>query len=110
VGIDEIKRRNDLCEVVIEHGIQLKRKGKYYFGICPFHQERNPSFTVSRDAGLFRCFGCGAGGDVIGFVARLHGVSFPSALRILADRAGVRIEALMEPPPVNQQATNGGRP
>ena len=95
-GIDEIKRRNDLAEVVTEHGIELKRRGKTLFGLCPFHQEKTGSFSVSREAGLFHCFGCGAGGDVIGFVVRFHQLSFPEALRRLADRAGLELETLME--------------
>ena len=95
-GIDEIKRRNDLAEVVTEHGIELKKRGRTLFGLCPFHQEKTASFGVSREAGLFHCFGCGAGGDVIGFVVRFHQVSFPEALKRLADRAGLEIERLME--------------
>ena len=95
-GIDEIKRRNDLAEVVTEHGIELKRRGKTLFGLCPFHQEKTASFAVSREAGLFHCFGCGVGGDVIGFVVRFHQVSFPEALKRLADRAGLELEKLME--------------
>jgi|WetSurMetagenome_2_1015567.scaffolds.fasta_scaffold79013_2 DNA primase len=95
-GIDEIKRRNDLAEVVTEHGIELKKRGKTLFGLCPFHQEKTGSFAVSREAGLFHCFGCGAGGDVIGFVVRFHQVSFPEALKRLADRAGLELEKLME--------------
>ena len=95
-GIDEIKRRNDLAEVVTEHGIELKRRGKTLFGLCPFHQEKTGSFSVTREVGLFHCFGCGAGGDVIGFVVRFHQVAFPEALKRLADRAGLDIEKLME--------------
>jgi DNA primase len=95
-GIDEIKRRNDLAEVVTEHGIELKKRGRTLFGLCPFHQEKTASFGVSREAGLFHCFGCGAGGDVIGFVVRFHQVSFPEALKRLADRAGLELEGLME--------------
>ena len=95
-GIDEIKRRNDLAEVVTEHGIELKRRGKTLFGLCPFHQEKTPSFNVSREAGLFHCFGCGAGGDVIGFVVRFRQVSFPEALKRLTDRAGLELDRLME--------------
>jgi DNA primase len=95
-GIDEIKRRNDLAEVVTEHGIELKRRGKTLFGLCPFHPEKTGSFAVSREAGLFHCFGCGAGGDVIGFVVRFHQLSFPEALKRLTDRAGLELEGLME--------------
>ena len=95
-GIDEIKRRNDLAEVVTEHGIELRRRGRTLFGLCPFHQEKTASFGVSREAGLFHCFGCGVGGDVIGFVVRLHHVSFREALDRLAERAGMSLESLME--------------
>jgi DNA primase len=95
-GIDEIKRRNDLAEVVTEHGIELKKRGRTLFGLCPFHEEKTASFGVSREAGLFHCFGCGAGGDVIGFVLRFHQLSFPEALKRLADRAGLDLEKLME--------------
>jgi DNA primase len=95
-GIDEIKRRNDLCEVAIEHGIELKRRGQTYFGLCPFHEEKTASFAVSKEAGLFHCFGCGVGGDVIGFVARLRRIGFPEALERLARRAGIDLGAWSE--------------
>ena len=107
VGIDEIKRRNDLAEVVSEHGIELRRRGKAYYGLCPFHGEKSPSFAVSRDSGLFHCFGCGAAGDVIGFVVKFQRVSFPEALRRLAARAGVEFERLPAEP---SDAVSGGRP
>ena len=66
--LDAIKRQNDLAEVVREQGIALRRRGRTYFGLCPFHGEQTASFAVSREAGLFHCFGCGAGGDVIRFI------------------------------------------
>ncbi len=91
-GIDEIKRRNDLSEVVSEHGIELKRRGRTLFGLCPFHQEQTASFGVSREAGLFHCFGCGAGGDVIVFVCRLERIGFREAIERLAARAGIVLE------------------
>ena len=90
--LDAIKRGNDLAEVVREHGVALRRRGRSYFGLCPFHAERTPSFGVSREAGLFHCFGCGAGGDVIRFVERIEQLSFREAVRRLAARAGVRLE------------------
>jgi DNA primase len=103
-GIDEIKRRNDLAEVVTEHGIELKKRGRTLFGLCPFHEEKTASLGVSREAGLFHCFGCGAGGDVIGFVVRFHQLSFPEALERLADRAGLELEKLMETDEGRRQA------
>lgn len=87
--LDAIKRQNDLADVVREHGIVLRRRGRTYFGLCPFHREQTASFAVSRDAGLFHCFGCGIGGDVIRFVERTEQVSFPEAVRRLARRAGL---------------------
>ena len=98
-GIDEIKRRNDLAEVVTEHGIELKKRGRTLFGLCPFHQEKTASFAVSREAGLFHCFGCGVGGDVIGFVGRFHRISFKEALEKLALRAGVSLDAFRDERP-----------
>jgi hypothetical protein len=95
-AIDEIKQRNDIAEVAMEHGIELKKRGRTLFGLCPFHEEKTPSFTVNRELGLFHCFGCGVGGDVIGFVVRFHGVTFREAMRRLAVRAGVELEPLME--------------
>ena len=90
--LDAIKQSTDLYEVVTEQGITLRRRGRTYFGICPFHAEQTASFAVSRDAGLFHCFGCGAGGDVIRFVERTQQVSFPEAVRRLARRAGLPID------------------
>lgn len=87
--LDALKRATDLVAVVREQGIALTRRGRTYFGLCPFHQEQTASFAVSRDAGLFHCFGCGAGGDVIRFVERTQQVSFPEAVRRLARRAGL---------------------
>ena len=95
-GIDEIKRRNDLAEVVSEHGIELRRRGRTLFGLCPFHEEKTASLAISREAGLFHCFGCGVSGDVVGFLVKFQKVSFPEALRRLAVRAGMNLESLME--------------
>lgn len=87
--LDALKRETDLVAVVREQGIALKRRGRTYFGLCPFHREQTASFAVSREAGLFHCFGCGAGGDVIRFVERTQQVSFPEAVRRLTRRAGL---------------------
>ena len=90
-AIAQVKTANDLWEVVREQGIVLTRRGRTYFGLCPFHREQTASFAVSREAGLYHCFGCGAGGDVIRFVERTQQVSFPEAVRRLARRAGLPI-------------------
>jgi DNA primase len=99
--IDRVKRRNDLAEVVREHGIELKRRGRTLFGLCAFHAEKTASFGVSREAGLFHCFGCGASGDVIAFVCRFEQVSFREAVERLAKRAGIVLE---------EHAETAGRP
>jgi len=94
--IDAIKARVDLATIVAERGIKLQRKGQHLFALCPFHQERTPSFVVTPHRGLFHCFGCGIGGDAIGFLVRYDRVSFPEAVRLLAARAGVDLEAFEE--------------
>jgi DNA primase len=89
-----VKAHNDLVAVVRGHGIELRRRGRSYFGRCPFHTEQIPSFAVSREAGLYHCFGCGAGGDVIRFIERVEQVPFREAVRRLAERAGLAIDDL----------------
>jgi DNA primase len=86
-----VRGRTDIVELVSAY-VTLRKQGRRYVGLCPFHSEKTPSFTVDRDRGLFYCFGCGAGGDVFEFVMRVHGLSFPEALRELARRAGVQLE------------------
>jgi DNA primase len=88
---DEIRRRINILDVVSAH-VTLKRAGRRYTGLCPFHSEKTPSFTVNPELGFFYCFGCHAGGDVFDFVMRMSGVGFPDALAELAGRAGVRLE------------------
>ncbi len=92
---DQIKRKIldgiDLLSIVSEH-VALKRSGSRWVGLCPFHAEKTPSFTVRPEHGVFKCFGCGKGGDVFSFVEFRENVSFIEAMRILADRAGVEIE------------------
>lgn len=92
---DEIRRRINILDVVSAH-VTLKRSGRRYTGLCPFHSEKTPSFTVNPELGFFYCFGCHAGGDVFDFVMRMGGVAFPDALADLADRAGVRLERTPE--------------
>jgi len=94
--LDALKRETDLVAIVREQGIALTRRGRTYFGRCPFHREQTASFAVSRDAGLFHCFGCGAGGDVIRFVERTQQVSFPEAVRHLARRVGLTLADVAE--------------
>jgi hypothetical protein len=99
-GIEHIKQANELSSVVAERGVELKRKGKQLVARCPFHRdEKTPSLTLTPSKGLFHCFGCGAAGDVIGFVTKHDKVSFGRALETLAKRAGLQLEKLMEERP-----------
>jgi len=93
--IEEVQRANDIVEVVSSY-VPLKRAGKDYKACCPFHREKTPSFTVSPSKQIFKCFGCGAGGSVFQFVMARESVTFPEAVRLLADRAGIRIEESRE--------------
>lgn len=86
----EIRNRVSLVDVVSQH-VALKQRGERYTGLCPFHQEKTPSFTVHATRGFFKCFGCGKAGDVFTFVMLTENVEFGDALRLLADRAGVTL-------------------
>lgn len=88
--IEEVRNRTDIVQVISSY-VNLQRKGKNYLGLCPFHAEKTPSFTVSPDKGIFYCFGCQAGGSVFNFLMLREGLSFPEVLRTLAERAGVTI-------------------
>jgi DNA primase len=90
--IDRIKSQIDIAAVIAERGIKLKRVGRTLFGLCPFHEEKTPSLAISSHRGLFHCFGCNVGGDVIGFVIRFDRVSFLAAVRLLAERAHVTLD------------------
>ncbi len=98
-GIERIKSANELSAVIAERGIEVKKKGRVVVSRCPFHQEKTASFTVTPSKGLYHCFGCGAAGDVIGFVTKHDKLSFRGALDLLARRAGLDLEQLMEERP-----------
>ncbi|MCE7700168.1 MAG: DNA primase [Methanobacterium paludis] len=86
--IEEIRKSLDIVEVIGEY-VQLKKQGRSYTGLCPFHSEHTPSFSVSPDKQLYHCFGCGAGGNVFTFIMEIEGMSFPEAAQFLADKAGI---------------------
>ncbi len=88
--IDEIRNATDIVEVIGAYA-RLKKRGKNYIGLCPFHQEKTPSFTVSAEKQMFHCFGCGVGGNVFTFLMEHDKLSFIEAVRTLADRAGIRL-------------------
>lgn len=88
--IEEVRSRNDIVDLISTY-VPLKKKGSSYFGLCPFHNEKSPSFSVSRDKQMYYCFGCGAGGNVFTFLMEYENFSFPEAVRYLAERAGMEL-------------------
>ena len=88
--VEEVRTRNDIVDVISGY-VKLQRKGSSYFGLCPFHNEKSPSFSVSPGKQMYYCFGCGAGGNVLTFIMEYENYSFPEALKLLADRAGVKL-------------------
>ncbi len=88
--IEEVRTGNDIVDVVSQY-VNLKKKGANYFGLCPFHNEKSPSFSVSPTKQMYYCFGCGAGGNVITFIMEYENDSFVEALKLLADRAGITL-------------------
>ena len=88
--IEEVRTRNDIVDVISQY-VNLKKKGANYFGLCPFHNEKSPSFSVSPGKQMYYCFGCGAGGNVITFVMEYENYSFVEAVKMLADRVGITL-------------------
>ena len=91
--IDEIRNRNDIVDVISQY-VVLKRSGRNFFGLCPFHKEKSPSFSVSPDKQIFHCFGCGVGGNVFHFVSKIENLSFKETLEMLAEKSGVELPVL----------------
>lgn len=91
--IDEIRQSNDIVDVISQY-VRLKRSGRNYFGLCPFHNEKSPSFSVSPDKQIFHCFGCGVGGNVFTFLMKIEGISFIEAIQNLAERANIVLPKL----------------
>ena len=91
--IEEIRSNNDIVDVISGY-VTLKRSGRNFFGLCPFHKEKSPSFAVSPDKQIFHCFGCGAGGNVIHFVSKIEGLDFKDTLELLANRIGMELPSL----------------
>jgi DNA primase len=97
--IDEVRLASDIVAVVSDY-VTLKKSGRNFFGLCPFHPEKSPSFSVNPEKQIFHCFGCGVGGNAFTFIQRQQGISFPEAVRLLAKRAGIVI-----PEPEAEDAT-----
>ena len=91
--IDEIRRSNDIVDIISQY-VNLKKSGRTFFGLCPFHSEKSPSFAVSPDKQIFHCFGCGAGGNVFHFLSKIEGIGFKEALETLANRANITLPTI----------------
>lgn len=91
--IDEIRNKNDIVDIISQY-VNLKRSGRNFFGLCPFHKEKSPSFSVSPDKQIFHCFGCGVGGNVFHFIQKIENISFLEALEQLANNAGIDLPSL----------------
>ncbi len=90
--VEEIRSASDIVDVVSGY-VKLQKKGSNYVGVCPFHNDKNPSMSVNQPRQIYHCFSCGAGGDVFRFVMEYENLSFPEALKVLADRAGILLPA-----------------
>src|SRR5262249_18218792 len=97
----EIRARISIAEFLSAY-VALRKTGRNYVGLCPFHSEHTPSFSVNEEGGFFHCFGCGVGGNIFTFLTRIEGISFPEAVRRLAAKAGVSLPQA-EPDPQAQE-------
>ena len=95
--IEEVRSRNDIVDVISGY-VKLKKSGSNYFGLCPFHNEKSGSFSVSPSKQMYYCFGCGAGGNVITFIMEYENYTFMEAVRMLAERAGIELPQMEETP------------
>lgn len=91
--INEVRQSNDIVDVISQY-MHLKRSGRNFFGLCPFHNEKSPSFSVSPDKQIFHCFGCGVGGNVYTFVSKIEGIGFFETVQMLAERANIQLPTL----------------
>ena len=106
--VEEVRSRNDVVDVIGSY-VRLQKKGNSYMGLCPFHSEKTPSFSVSRSKQMYHCFGCGVGGNVITFVMEYENFSFVEALKMLAERVGVALPEAEYSPEEKRQASIKGR-
>lgn len=106
--IEEVRMKNDIVDVVSGY-VKLQKKGSSHWGLCPFHNEKSPSFSVSGSKQMFHCFGCGAGGNVFTFVMNYENYTFPEAVKFLADRAGVKLPEVEYSAEMKQKANKRAR-
>ena len=100
--IEEIRDRIDIVHLISEY-VVLRKAGRNFIGLCPFHKEKTPSFSVRPDKQIFYCFGCGAGGNAFSFLMNMNGMTFPEAVRYLAGKTGVIL-----PDPKDHSLSGGG--
>ena len=100
--VEEVRERCNIVEVVSGY-VSLKKAGRNFVGLCPFHSEKTPSFTVNEEKGIFHCFGCGTGGNVFSFLTRIEGRSFPEVVRELAEKEGVELPRQDASPAYNKE-------
>lgn len=91
--IDEVRQNSDIVDIISQY-VRLKRSGRNFFGLCPFHNEKSPSFSVSPEKQIFHCFGCGVGGNVFTFLTKIEGINFIEAVQMLAERANIQLPVL----------------
>lgn len=89
--IEQIRSQIDIVDCISDY-MQLTKRGRNWFGLCPFHGENTPSFSVSQDKQIFHCFGCGAGGNAITFVMDIENIPFPEAVAKLGERVGIHLD------------------
>ncbi|PIP16667.1 MAG: DNA primase, partial [bacterium (Candidatus Ratteibacteria) CG23_combo_of_CG06-09_8_20_14_all_48_7] len=99
--LDRIREARDIIEIISGY-LTLKKTGRYYKALCPFHSEKTPSFIVTPEKGIFHCFGCGTGGDVISFLMRMESLTFSEAVASLAKKTGIQLEFSREDHPETQ--------
>ena len=91
--IEEVRQTNDIVDIISQY-VHLKRSGRNFFGLCPFHNEKSPSFSVSPDKQIFHCVGCGVGGNVFTFLTKIEGINFVEAVQMLAERSNIQLPTL----------------
>ena len=101
-AINRVQQANDIVDLIGEH-VSLKRKGREWLGLCPFHEDHRPSLYVNPDKQIYKCFACGAGGDVLKFVQMREGLTFPQAIERLAERAGIQLQPVRRAAPQNPE-------
>jgi DNA primase len=92
---EELRNQADILRVIGDY-VSLKKKGNNYWACCPFHNEKTPSFSVNPSKGLFKCFGCGKGGDAITFVMEIEGAPFPEAVKTVAEKCGIAVPVVAD--------------